>query len=190
MVSTALGCGQKPKLVLWFADGSEPPVAGPCASPPPAFRCSFAPSIEQCKAQILNEVRAIYAGLPTEVTTNLPTADVYQTVLITSDSRWCGYHPDVGGIAGMSRHCAVRKQGVAVAFDCGGDPRRCARIVAQEHGHLLGLEHTTGAPDIMNGTLANQASRFADRDLAIAEPRCQATTQNSYRLLKARLDEL
>ena len=112
-----------------------------------------------------------------------PGDDVpHDTIIVTSNGDWCGYVP--AGLAPVT--CDPIEGGTAWAFSCGDSAEQCAAIIAQEHAHLLGLEHTRSTSDLMSNPLCTACAGFEDRDNRVIGGRCR-TLQNSYALMKQRL---
>ena len=171
---------------LWYADGRAPPTSDPlCAdhAPPSAYACRFADSAGACAAAVQDYLARWYDDFDVHFTLVAPGDDVpHDTVIVTSNGDWCGYVP--AGLAPVT--CDPIEGGTAWAFSCGDSAEQCAAIVAQEHAHLLGLEHTRSPSDLMSNPLCTACTGFEDRDNRVIGGRCR-TLQNSYALMKQRL---
>lgn len=110
-----------------------------------------------------------------------------------------GMPAKLGGVAPMSRTCAVVENAIVFTFtDNIGKPRRICEVMAQEIGHAYGLDHELVPDDPMTYLSFAGPRWFQDEDAACGEtePRpcgidgsvCRAT-QNSFRLLRERLVE-
>src|SRR5262249_26996187 len=83
--------------------------------------------------------------------------------------------------------CKDLQGGVAYALQGGGSARETAVIIAQEQAHLLGLEHTTDAHDIMFPTISTDTMGFVDGDSGVTGDKCDRASQNSYQSMKKAL---
>src|SRR5687767_3763570 len=85
---------QPPRTVyLWYADGEAQPPGGfyPCAGKtPPPYRCSFAPTVTECKRQIQRVLDRWYAPFNVVFTLEKPAGGIYTTVAISGSNQWCG----------------------------------------------------------------------------------------------------
>lgn len=179
------------KIFVWFADGGPiPKASGPdlfCAGKtPPEYSCTFG-AVAECKADLLGRLAKIYADFDVQITDVQPTSGAYYTIVVSNGASWCGFPAGVGGLAPWI--CTGMKSGLAHAFACGSDARFCAQIMAQESGHLIGLQHTDSSMDVMkNASGCTACNQFEDKENNVVSPgsKC-AATQNSYQLMKARL---
>jgi hypothetical protein len=171
---------------LWYADGRAPPTSDPlCAdhAPPPAYACRFADSASACVAAVQDYLGRWYEDFDVHFTLVAPGDDVpHDTIIVTSKGDWCGYVP--AGLAPVT--CEPIEGGTAWAFSCGDSAEQCAAIIAQEHAHLLGLEHTRSSSDLMSNPLCTACTGFEDRENRVIGGQCR-TLQNSYALMKQRL---
>jgi len=109
----------------------------------------------------------------------------YQTILISNDGAWCGHTGATHGLTRMRADCGVSRGGVALALDCAGSSLQCAALIAHEHGHLSGLEHTTDTRDVMYASDESAPSGFATQQAPTQAARC-GPSQNSFdRMLSA-----
>jgi hypothetical protein len=169
---------------LWYADGSPGPARDPlCAgrSPPP-YTCSFAASPGACAAAVQVHLAPWYQAFNVHFTLVSPGKVPHDTVTITSNGDWCGGVP--AGLAPVT--CEALTQGDAWAFLCGDSAQQCAAIIAQEQAHLLGLQHTDSAEDLMFNPVCTSCRGFDDRDNLVVGSRCRRV-QNSFQLVKERL---
>ena len=188
------------RVFLWFADGGQPPKSARkiCsgAGIPPAFQCPLGSSVDACRAPILALLDHWYADFDVVFSYALPAvapaptgdagAEAYDTVVVANDGAWCGSDAQVVSRSPLPP-CTDPGPGGAVAiFRCGSDTKKCATLIAKEQGHLVGLQHTGSATDVMNELGTTDHDGFEDRDNLSAAPRCDRL-QNSYRLMLARL---
>jgi hypothetical protein len=178
-------------VYLQYADGqTEIPNGGTCngeAIPPP-FACGDGATVD-CQLATHAILDAWFAEFDVAFTLQPPAAGPFQTVVVTDDGSWCG---KPAGVAGSSRFdCTDQREGVAYALRCGGSALSCAKIIAHEYGHIVGLEHVMSAAGIMNPGLCGDAcAGFEDQDhpLEGGNSLCgAATSQNSHQLLLERL---
>jgi hypothetical protein len=189
-----VGCGADPgpdgppevtRVFLWFADGGEPPVAGPpCAGRrPPAYECAFGDSVDDCRRQVIALLDRWYADYNLVFTQGGPSG-AQQSVVITTDGDWCAQEPSTGGLAPVL--CEPAEGTTVYAFQCGRDPHTCASIIAQEHAHTMGLAHTGSPSDVMFPGIGPSSDGFEPRENAVRGSACRAT-QNSHALMGQRL---
>ena len=183
------------RIFLWYADGGKPPVSGaPCGhATPPRYSCTFGTSPRDCARQVQVYLDRWYADFDVTFTYLKPTRGRFYTVVITSaGTAWCGAgHPaGVGGVAPISDDCRDLASGVAYAFACGTNAKSCATVIAQEQAHLVGLQHTQSAADVMCPIAVPEVAGFEDREQPLVSnrmpPPCPGS-QNSYRLMLQRL---
>ncbi len=111
-----------------------------------------------------------------------PPSVPHDTMIITTNGDWCGYVP--AGLAPVT--CDALDAGTAWAFACGDSAEKCAAIVAQEHAHLIGLEHTDSPRDVMFNPVCEDCVGFEDRENGVVAGRCREQ-QNSFALMLERL---
>ncbi len=173
--------GKPAYLWLWYADGKSPqPEDGPyCAGlpPPPAFQCTYGTSIDDCQRQVQGYLDLWYANFNLVFTFSRPPSGDYYIMMITSQGAWCEQSSDEAGVAPFN--CNDNPGLAAFAFECGKNAHACATMIAHEHGHLVGLEHTLVTTDVMNQAVLSTATGFADQGGRTLEGLCQGT-QNSY----------
>ena len=186
-------------IFIWFADGGLPPPSTKkiCAGRPPAFQCPLGATVEACRAPILALLDRWYAGFdvvftyapPAAATGDAGAADAgapaYDTVIVSSDGAWCGADPQVVSRSPLPP-CNDPGAGGAVAIFRCQDVKTCATLIAKEQGHLVGLQHTGSATDVMNERGDLDHDGFEDRENLSAAPRC-GLRQNSYQLMLQRL---
>ncbi len=170
---------------LWYADGGE--VATPDAvcggRAPPSYECAFADSRGDCQAAVQVYLARWYQPFNVHFTIVDPPAGVpHDTVIITANGDWCGFVP--AGLAPVT--CDAVASGTAWAFSCGKSAEQCAAIVAQEHAHLIGLEHTDSPRDVMFNPVCSDCIGFEDRENRVVGGRCREQ-QNSFTLMMQRL---
>jgi hypothetical protein len=177
-------------VYLFFADGTTPLPAGlTCngALVPPAHRCDLdgARAPEACRRAIVAHLERWYAAFDVRFTTVAP-AGPHQTVVVTSDGRWCGAPPERLGEAPAS--CQPLAEGAAFVHRCVFSSELCAALIAHEHGHLMGLEHVGSATDIMAAGGCSSCAGFEDRDNPVVPPSaCDRASQNAHRWLARHL---
>jgi hypothetical protein len=189
--------GKPAYLWLWYADGTAMPDYAPNCSnlpPPPAYQCNFgqspSASLADCQQQVQTYLDDWYQDFNLVFTLTRPPSDDYYTVAITSGWPACaanaaeltgGLSTSEGGIAPMN--CLDNRNQTAVAIQCGTDAHDCATIIAHEHGHLVGLVHTTSTTSVMNPSIQSTAAGFPDLSAPAVQDlanECNASTQNSY----------
>jgi hypothetical protein len=128
--------------------------------------------------------------------TRPPSGDYY-TIVITSNWPQCkaeaadltgGVAADEGGLA--PGNCVNNPGQTALAIECGRDAHDCANIIAHEHGHLVGLVHTTSSTDAMYPSVRSTTAGFVDELVTAiqdASNTCQAGKQNSYQQMLSAL---
>ena len=187
--------GKPAYLWLWYADGKplpeNPPACGD-VKPPPAFKCNYGVTIEDCQQQVQSYLDAWYANFNLIFTLTRPASGDYYAVMITGDGSWC---PDTStgtsteaGVA--NANCNDNPGTAALVFECGHSAQKCATTIAHEHGHLVGLEHTVSTIDVMCETVLPTANGFEDNNDRILDDRyniCNLTKQNSYQQMLAAL---
>lgn len=178
-------------VYLQYADGqTEIPKAGACNGEtiPPAFACSDGPTVD-CQLATYAILDAWFSEFDVAFTLQQPAAAPFQTVVVSSDGSWCGKPAGVGGSSRFD--CTDQRQGVAFALRCGGSALSCAKIIAHEYGHIIGLEHVMSATGIMNaGLCGEECAGFEDQDYPLEDGNSlcgDATSQNSHQLLLERL---
>jgi len=189
--------GKPAYLWLWYADGTAMPAYAPNCSnlaPPPAYQCNFGDGpnagLQDCQQQVQAYLDDWYQDFNLVFTLARPPSDDYYTIAITSAWPMCattaaqltgGLSNNEGGIATMN--CLDNVAYTAVAIQCGTNAHDCAATIAHEHGHLVGLVHTTSKADVMNPSVQSTATGFPNasspvvQDLANA---CNESEQNSY----------
>jgi hypothetical protein len=195
-------------LWLWYADGSAMPDSPQdCIDlgVPPPYQCNFGSSLKNCQVQVQTYLDAWYKDLNLVFTFTRPPSTSYYTVVITSGWPRCateaaeltgGSASNEGGIARGYTCDGAPSEQTAIAIACGKNAHDCAAIIAHEHGHLVGLAHTTSTPDamasttdVMNPWIQSTAAGFENKALAVVQDSadvCQSPTQNSYqRMLSA-----
>lgn len=179
-----------PKVVyLFYADGKDLPDTDidACKGTPPKFTCTFAPTLAECQRQIQSYLDKWYADFNVIFTLTRPTSGKYYTEVVTSGGgAWCDVSSKTAGVAPFL--CKDLRGGVAYTFLGGQSAKQTAIIIAQEHAHLVGLEHTTSSRDIMYPSICTDCDDgFVDEELAVDGDRCDRPKQNSYKMMKDRL---
>jgi hypothetical protein len=186
------GSGHDPKVIyLRYADGTETHTSNydACNSGKvPKFECAFASTLVECQRQIQAYLDAWYADFNVIFTLTRPTSGKYYTEVVSSGGgAWCKVDDKVAGVAPFL--CNDLSGGVAYTFQGGRTARETAVIIAQEQAHLVGLEHTNNAHDIMFPTISSDTMGFVDGDSPVSGDRCDRETQNSYRMMKKALGD-
>jgi hypothetical protein len=182
--------GKSAYLYLFYADDSRSaPADGPCSGiRPPAFKCNYPATSGQaattdtseCQRQVQTILDGWYADFDILFTFTRPTNVDYYTVVITSEKSWCTQDPIEAGVA-PNNSCNDNRGPAAYALECGYSAHDCATIIAHEHGHLVGLEHTASPTDVMNQTVMPTATGFDDKSNRIVDEQCGLPPdQNSY----------
>jgi hypothetical protein len=176
----------EPKVFyLHYADGNPMPKVNydPCSGKtPPKFVCQFAPTLVECQRQIQAYLDAWYADFNVVFTFTRPTSGKYYTEVISSGGgAWCEVADSVAGVAPFL--CKDLKGGVAYAFRGGQSAKETAVIIAQEQAHLMGLEHTRSARDLMYPTICTDCDGFPNVSEAVDGDRCDRASQNSYQMM-------
>jgi hypothetical protein len=168
-------------VYLWYADGNEPPstLEFCIGARPERFSCSFGPSYEACQSAIQGYLGTWYSAFKVHFTVVPPPSGVaHDTLIVTRTGSWCGLRE--AGLAPVT--CEPLVAGTAWALSCGESAEQCAAIIAQEHAHLLGLEHTTRPRDIMFTPVCERCAGFDNSDSTVVNGRCRRT-QNSFALV-------
>jgi hypothetical protein len=184
------GAGAPKVLYLQYADGSSAPAADydACKGKAPKFECTFAPTLAECQRQIQAYLDAWYADFNIIFTLTKPTSGPYYTEVVSSGGgAWCGSGSRSAGVAPFL--CKDLKSGVAYTFMGGRSAKETAIIIAQEHAHLIGLEHTDSQRDLMNPSICSNCNGFLDENTPVAGSKCDREKQNSYQMMKKALGE-
>jgi hypothetical protein len=179
-VQASRPAGKPAYLWLWYADGASPqPEDGPYCTGllPPAFECTYGATLDDCQRQVQEYLDAWYADFNLVFTFTRPPTGDYYVIVITSQGLWCDQNSAEAGVAFFN--CNDNPGQAGFAFECGRNPRTCATIIAHEHAHMVGLEHTLITADIMNQMVQATATGFADQEARTGDGLCQGT-QNSY----------
>jgi Matrixin len=195
--------GKPAYLWIWYGDGkSIPSEDGPCRGLiPPAYSCSLG-SLDDCKREILSYLDRWYADFNLVFTFSRPPSGDYYVIVVTNNGGWTqdGKRCDANPMEGGGPDAGVIESGVAYnsncndvpgfagyAFQCGGSAHDCAVLIAHEHAHMVGLEHTSSPTDIMNPKVQSAANGFDKQDEPIVRDQCYLDTQNSYQLMLSAL---
>lgn len=180
---------EAPKVFyLNYADGKPLPRTNPnpCRNTAPKFVCSFAPTVAECQRQIQAYLDRWYADFNVVFTLTRPASGSFYTEVVSSGGgAWCDAADNVAGVAPFL--CDDLAGGAAYTFIGGKNAKETAIIIAQEHAHLVGLEHTLSTKDIMDPTICPDCDGFENVDNRIQNGRCGRTRQNSYQMMKDRL---
>ncbi|HEY7376302.1 MAG TPA: matrixin family metalloprotease [Polyangia bacterium] len=171
-------------VYLFFADGRSPaPNGRACAGAtvPPAFACKFpiGGDATTCATQVQGYLDRWFAGYNVYFTRTPPAQTPFDTVVITSDNRWC-MTADRGA---TSLSCSHRLSDDAFALSCNDDPKDCAVLISHEYGHLVGLAHTNSETDIMFPMPCTDCDGFRNADISVPDETCDRKSQNSNQLL-------
>jgi hypothetical protein len=191
--ATPVAPSTPPRLIfVWFADGHDAPAPGLCgAATPPRYRCDFAASTDECRARVMRDLAVLYQDFDVQLVTSDPTPAPHFTVVVTSaDASWCGHGAGASpgaarGLAPVNCAAAAEFGNTAYVFSCDRNPATCARRIAQEQAHLVGLDHASSPTDVMYPFETDSAA-FRDRTFRTLTPRCGKATQNSYQLMLKR----
>ena len=196
--------GKPAYLWLWYADGKAPPVDNQfCSEIPPAYKCNFGSGIDgsridDCRQHVQTLLDAWYKDFNLVFTFTRPPSGVFYAIIVTSGWANCqnelppietGMDPSMeAGIAPGSA-CNDNQGQTALAIDCGSNAHDCATLIAHEHGHLVGLEHTASRTDVMYPTILATAAGFDDNSDTVVDDQCSLPNQkqNSYQTMLATL---
>lgn len=179
------GSTQPPRVIyLFYADGNPLPKTSinACNGTPPKFVCNFGTSLLDCQKQVQSYLDRWYADFNIVFTLTRPTSGAFYTEVVSSGGGdWCDVDPKVAGVAPFL--CKDIDGGVAYTFMGGVQAKQTAVIVAQEQAHLVGLEHTNSANDLMLPTICTTCDGFEDKVNTVNADRCGRPTQNSYQMM-------
>ncbi len=192
--------GKPAYLWLWYADGKTAPMNNQfCSEIPPAFQCNFGSGMEgarvdDCRQQVQALLDDWYKDFNLVFTFTRPPSDVLYIVIVTSGWAKCqselppleaGMDPSMeAGIAPASA-CNDNQGQTALAIDCGSNAHDCATLIAHEHGHLVGLEHTASRTDVMYPNILASAAGFDNNSDTVVDDQCSLPNhkQNSYQTM-------
>ncbi len=180
--------GKPAYLWLWYADGTPTPTDGPyCVGMrPSAFKCNYGATIEDCQRQVQTYLDAWYADFNLVFSLTRPASDDYYTTIITSTGIWCSQDDTQAGFA-PPNYCNDTPLQTTYVFECGYSAHACAAMIAHEHGHAVGLQHTDSTTDVMNPYILPTAAGFDDLTNATLDDQCGRPTQNSYQQMLSAL---
>ena len=180
--------GRPAYLWLRYSDGGSQTEDCPYGTgiKPPAFKCTYGTSIDDCKRQVQSELDAVYADFNLVFTLSQPPTGDFYSVFITSDPSWCQVSSTSTEAGVAFFNCNDNPGQTAYAFECGYSAHACATLIAHEHAHLVGLEHTILTTDVMNQYVLASADGFQDQSSRTVDAMCQGT-QNSYQQMLAAL---
>jgi len=195
--------GKPAYLWLWYADGSPAPVDSQYCGDivPPAYKCNFGSGIDgsridDCRQQVQALLEAWYKDFNLLFTLTRPPSGDFYTVIITSGWAKCqqtlppneaGMDPSKEAGIAPGNGCIDNPGQTALAIECGSNAHDCATLIAHEHAHLVGLEHTASRTDIMYPTLLASAAGFDDNSDTTVDDACDLKTQNSYQQMLSTL---
>jgi hypothetical protein len=184
--------GKPAYLWLWYSDGSPLPedTLSSCSGlRPTAFKCNYGATVEDCQRQVQAYLDVWYADFNLVFTLTRPPSGDYYAMMITSEGTWCQQASTTeAGVAPFN--CNDNPGQSAFAFECGYNAHACATLIAHEHGHMVGLEHTVSTTDVMNQTILSTATGFDDSSDRVLDDDyniCDLQNQNSYRVMLAAL---
>jgi hypothetical protein len=179
------GNGSSPKVFyLAYADGTTRTTGSydACNGTAPAFNCQFGTSLLDCQRQVQAYLDRWFADFNIIFTLTRPTSGKYYTEVVSSGGgAWCNVADSVAGVAPFL--CKDLSGGVAYTFEGGRTAKETAVIIAQEGAHLVGLEHSASAHDIMYPYICTDCDGFPNVDNPVTGDRCDRETQNSYKML-------
>ena len=178
--------GKPATIFLWYADGTPQPEDGPYCTglKPPAWHCTFGVSSDDCKRKIQGFLDRWYADFNVVFTLSRPRLADYYTMIITSTNAWCSLNTMEAGVAPFN--CNDNPGQSAFAFECGYDAHDCALIIAHEHAHMVGLDHTDSPADMMYPNTLPTIDGFEDLENRAPDALC-TPKQNSYRRMLEQL---
>jgi len=195
--------GKPAYLWLWYADGSPAPVDSQYCGDivPPAYKCNFGSGndvsrIDDCRQQVQALLDGWYKDFNLLFTLTRPSSGDFYTVIITSGWAKCqqtlppneaGMDPSKEAGIAPGNGCIDNSGQTALAIECGSNAHDCATLIAHEHAHLVGLEHTASRTDIMYPTLLASAAGFDDNSDTTVDDACDLKTQNSFQVMLATL---
>jgi hypothetical protein len=187
--------GKPAYLWLWYSDGSPLPedTLSSCSGlRPTAFKCNYGATVEDCQRQVQAYLDVWYADFNLVFTLTRPPSGDYYAMMITSEGTWCQQTSTTeAGVAPFN--CNDNPGQSAFAFECGYNAHACATLIAHEHGHMVGLEHTVSTTDVMNQTILSTATGFDDSSDRVLDDDyniCDLQNQNSYRVMLAALGDV
>ena len=183
---TVRPAGKPATVVLWYADGGNQPEDGPYCTglKPPAWRCTFGVSADDCMRKVQVYLDRWYAPFNVVFSFTRPHNGDYYTLIITSTNAWCSLNTTEAGVAPFN--CNDNPGQTAFAFECGYDAHDCALVIAHEHAHMVGLDHTNSTTDIMYQTTLGTIDGFEDKENRTPDALC-AAKQNSYQMMLGQL---
>jgi hypothetical protein len=140
-------------------------------------------------ADLLKEVRALFAAYDLEVVTSRPTASPYQMAVVGGTPSMCGFPAGYSGMAPLDCGDANPSDVLFVFSDGITALKMLAIVIAHEAGHAYGLPHSTALCDVMSNTICDGpegplAKTFLDTSTAVTPDhmgKCGLSTINSYR---------
>jgi hypothetical protein len=191
--------GKPAYLWLWYADGKAAPVDSQYCGDlvPPAFKCDYGSGVDDCRRQVQALLDTWYKDFNLLFTLTRPPSGDFYTVIITSGWADCQKNlpPSETGMdpakqAGIAPgNCNDNPGQTALAIECGGNAHDCATVIAHEHAHLVGLEHTDSIADVMNRKVLPTAAGFDNADNSVVNDTCDYLVQNSYQRMLAALGQ-
>jgi hypothetical protein len=185
--------GKPAYLWLWYATGGPMPVDSEYCGDitPPAYQCNFpnrgVSTLGECQRLVEGFLDEWYKDFNLVFSYTRPPSGDFYTIIVTSAWSQCkqsaplqtGLMPaDLAGLA--PGNCYDNPGQTALAIECGSNAHDCATVIAHEHAHLVGLEHTVSDVDIMNPNVLPTVAGFQDKDNATVGDVCNLRTQNSY----------
>jgi hypothetical protein len=195
--------GKPAYLWLWYADGGVAPVDSQYCGDivPPAFKCNYGSGIDgsridDCRQQVQALLDAWYKDFNLLFTFTRPPSGDFYTVIITSGWSKCqqtlppsesGMDPSKEAGIAPGNGCIDNPGQTALAIECGFNAHDCATLIAHEHAHLVGLEHTASRTDVLYSTILASATGFDNSSSNVVDDACDLKTQNSYQQMLAAL---
>jgi hypothetical protein len=183
LASTAWATRQ---IFIWYPDGGPLPASAKiCRGLPPAFQCRSGAHVDECRRAVQTHLDRWYADFDVTFTYDEPTSGEFDTVVAASSGAWCQADANTASRSPLPL-CGVNDLRSVAIFHCGDDPKLCATLIAKEHAHLWGLQHTGSLLDVMSAEGSLEHAGFEDAENLSDKVTC-GRFQNSYQLMLARL---
>lgn len=173
--------------------GSAPTDTSPlCGATITAFEhAPLGPSRSEVIADLVREVRALFAAYDLEVVTARPAAPQYQMAVVGGAPALCGFPAGYSGMAPLDCGDANPSDVLFVFSDGITSLKMLAIVIAHEAGHAYGLPHSSAPCDVMSNKLCDGpagplAKTFLDTSAAVTPDhlgKCGLSTTNSHRQL-------
>jgi hypothetical protein len=183
LASTAWATRQ---IFIWYPDGGPLPASAKiCHGLPPAFQCRSGAHLDECRRGVQAHLDRWYADFDVTFTYDEPTSGEFDTVVAASSGAWCQADANTSSRSPLPL-CGPNDLRSVAIFHCGDDPKLCATLIAKEHAHLWGLQHTGSLLDVMSDQTSLDHAGFEDAENLSDKASC-GRFQNSYRLMLQRL---